>query len=122
MFFGHPPRPRTRRRQRSRSLNAEWVEIANTTRHAVNLDGWTLRDSDVSRYRFDAASGRARVRIHTGESRDTCTDLCQDRRNYAWPEIISVTRSAGPQTGQPVIGVRGRPRRRGRRRRRPPYR
>lgn len=70
----------------NRSLNAEWVEITNTTRHAVNLDGWTLRDSDGNRYRFDdfRLAGRATVRIHTGEGRDTRTDLYQDRRNYVW--------------------------------------
>ncbi|MEU6987303.1 lamin tail domain-containing protein [Streptomyces sp. NPDC046324] len=70
----------------NRSLNAEWVEITNNSRHSVNLDGWTLRDSDGNRYRFDdyRLAGRATVRIHTGEGRDTRTDLYQDRRNYVW--------------------------------------
>lgn len=30
----------------NRSLNREWVEVANTARRAVNLDGWTLEDED----------------------------------------------------------------------------
>ncbi|MFD3442600.1 lamin tail domain-containing protein [Streptomyces sp. NPDC058685] len=70
----------------NRSLNAEWVEITNNTRRAVNLDGWTLRDRDGNRYRFDDVrlQGRSSVRIHTGVGRDTRTDLFQDRRHYVW--------------------------------------
>ncbi|MGW8367020.1 lamin tail domain-containing protein, partial [Streptomyces wedmorensis] len=29
-------------------------------------------------------AGGSTVRIHTGEGRDTRTDLYQDRRNYVW--------------------------------------
>ncbi|GGT26457.1 hypothetical protein GCM10010222_80330 [Streptomyces tanashiensis] len=70
----------------NRSLNAEWVEITNTTRHAVDLDGWTLKDEAGNTYKFNdfRLAGRATVRIHTGEGRDTRTDLYQDRRNYVW--------------------------------------
>ncbi|MFD4763898.1 lamin tail domain-containing protein [Streptomyces sp. NPDC058439] len=70
----------------TRSLNAEWVQITNTTRHAVNLTGWTLRDEDGHRYRFDHVrlAGRATVRIHTGTGHDTRTDLYQNRRAYMW--------------------------------------
>ncbi|MGW6925610.1 lamin tail domain-containing protein [Streptomyces sp. NPDC054950] len=70
----------------NRSLNSEWVELTNTTRNAVNLDGWTLRDDSGHRYTFDhyRLAGRATVRIHTGEGRDTRTDLYQDRRAYVW--------------------------------------
>ncbi|MFD4231419.1 lamin tail domain-containing protein [Streptomyces sp. NPDC058545] len=55
----------------NRSLNAEWVELTNNSRRAVNLDGWTLRDEDGHRYRFDDVrlAGRATVRIHTGVGR-----------------------------------------------------
>ncbi|MFE0601668.1 lamin tail domain-containing protein [Streptomyces sp. NPDC058892] len=70
----------------NRSLNSEWVEITNTTRDGINLRGWTLRDSDGNRYRFDNVriAPRATIRIHTGNGRDTRTDLFQDRRNYVW--------------------------------------
>ncbi|MFI8916442.1 lamin tail domain-containing protein [Streptomyces sp. NPDC053513] len=70
----------------NRSLNAEWVEITNTGRHSVDLDGWTLKDEDGHRYRFEdfRLAGRSTVRIHTGEGRDTRTDLYQDRRDYVW--------------------------------------
>lgn len=66
----------------NRSLNKEWVELTNTTRRAVNLDGWTLSDADGHTYTFDhyRLAGRATVRIHTGEGRDARTDLYQDRR------------------------------------------
>ncbi|MFJ6785620.1 lamin tail domain-containing protein [Streptomyces yangpuensis] len=70
----------------NRSLNGEWVEIRNTTRNPVNLRGWTLRDSDGNRYRFDNVriGGRDTIRIHSGHGRDTRTDLFQDRRDYVW--------------------------------------
>ncbi|MFG2298393.1 lamin tail domain-containing protein [Streptomyces sp. NPDC048603] len=70
----------------NRSVNGEWVEITNTTRHAVNLKGWTLRDEDGNRYRFKDVrlAGRATVRIHTGHGRDTRTDLFQDRNDHVW--------------------------------------
>ncbi|MGW2803194.1 lamin tail domain-containing protein [Streptomyces sp. NPDC001269] len=70
----------------NRSLNGEWVELTNTTRGAVNLDGWTLSDRDRHTYTFHhyRLSGRATVRIHTGIGRDTRTDLFQDRRAYVW--------------------------------------
>ncbi|MFJ4691717.1 lamin tail domain-containing protein [Streptomyces sp. NPDC088766] len=70
----------------NRSLNREWVELTNTTRHSVNLDGWTLADASGHTYTFDhyRLAGRATVRIHTGLGRDTRTDLYQDRRHYVW--------------------------------------
>ncbi|WUW19297.1 lamin tail domain-containing protein [Streptomyces sp. NBC_01463] len=70
----------------NRSLNREWIEITNQSRRAVNLDGWTLRDGDGNRYRFDDVrlAGRATVRVHTGVGRDTRTDLYQDRHHYVW--------------------------------------
>lgn len=66
----------------NRSLNREWVELTNTTRHAINLDGWTLEDESGKTYTFDdyRLAGRATVRIHTGVGSDTRTDLYQDRR------------------------------------------
>ncbi|MDI9832890.1 lamin tail domain-containing protein [Streptomyces sp. KAU_LT] len=70
----------------NRSLNREWVELTNTGRRTVNLDGWTLRNRDGETYTFDhfRLGGRATVRIHTGIGRDTRTDLFQDLRHYVW--------------------------------------
>ncbi|MFD7835308.1 lamin tail domain-containing protein [Streptomyces sp. NPDC059761] len=94
---GHHQRPRVeisrvqadspgRDDRSNRSLNAEWVEITNTTRDAINLRSWTLRDSDGNRYRFDNVriNGRATIRIHTGSGHDTRTDLFQNSRDYIW--------------------------------------
>ncbi|MFF6954741.1 lamin tail domain-containing protein [Streptomyces iakyrus] len=70
----------------NRSLNREWVEVTNTGRRAVNLDGWTLRDEDGHKFTFYhyRLDGRSTVRIHTGEGRDTRSALFQDRRHYVW--------------------------------------
>ncbi|MCW8122466.1 lamin tail domain-containing protein [Streptomyces violaceoruber] len=70
----------------NRSLNKEWVEITNNTRRAVNLNGWTLKDEDGHTYTFRhyRLDGRATVRVHTGQGRDTRHDVYQDRRTYVW--------------------------------------
>ncbi len=67
---------------RNNRSHKEWVELTNTTRHAINLDGWTLEDESGKTYTFDdyRLVGRATVRIHAGIGRDTRTDLFQDRR------------------------------------------
>lgn len=69
-----------------RSLNEEWVELTNTTRRSINLDGWTLRNEDGRTYTFRhfRLDGRATVRVHTGEGRDTRRDLFQDRNREVW--------------------------------------
>ncbi|WP_328748415.1 lamin tail domain-containing protein [Streptomyces sp. NBC_00285] len=77
------------RDDRSRhSLNKEWVELTNTSRRTVNLDGWTLRNKDGKTYTFHhyRLDGRSTVRIHTGHGRDTASDLFQDRRDYVWDD------------------------------------
>ncbi|MFB0630926.1 lamin tail domain-containing protein [Streptomyces sp. AB3(2024)] len=70
----------------NRSLNNEWVEITNTTRDAINLRGWTLRDADGNRYRFDniRINSHATIRIHTGSGHNNRTDLYQGSREYIW--------------------------------------
>ncbi|MFG2890921.1 lamin tail domain-containing protein [Streptomyces sp. NPDC048248] len=69
-----------------RSLNAEWVTVRNTGRHAVNLRGWTLSEGRHQVYRFGhlVLRGHQSVRVHTGHGRDTHRDVYQDRRNYVW--------------------------------------
>ncbi|MBC2868591.1 lamin tail domain-containing protein [Streptomyces mexicanus] len=70
----------------NRSLNNEWVEITNTTRNSVNLDGWTLSDGSGHTYTFHhyRLAGRSTVRVHTGIGRDARHDVYQDRRTYVW--------------------------------------
>ncbi|GGT03899.1 lamin tail domain-containing protein [Streptomyces chromofuscus] len=72
----------------NRSLNREWVDITNTGRRAVNLDGWTLSDRDGNTYTFDRfrLDGRSTVRVHTGWGRDTRTDVYQDLSDYVWDD------------------------------------
>ncbi|WP_229702983.1 lamin tail domain-containing protein [Streptomyces albiflavescens] len=69
-----------------RSLNREWVDVTNTSRRSVNLDGWTLSGEDGHTYTFHhyRLEGRATVRIHTGIGRDSDRDLYQDRYDYVW--------------------------------------
>ncbi|WP_393087793.1 lamin tail domain-containing protein [Streptomyces sp. LN704] len=70
----------------NRSLNRQWIDVTNTSRHSVNLDGWTLSDEDGHTYTFRhyRLDGRSTVRVHTGIGRDTYRDVYQDRRNYVW--------------------------------------
>ncbi|MYZ06996.1 lamin tail domain-containing protein [Streptomyces sp. SID2999] len=71
----------------NRSLNNEWVEITNNSRHRVNLDGWRLtedRRGVTYTFRHFSLGGHQTVRVHTGVGRDTARDLFQDRRNYVW--------------------------------------
>ncbi|MFD8302075.1 lamin tail domain-containing protein [Streptomyces sp. NPDC059690] len=70
----------------NRSLNAEWADITNDSRRAVNLDHWTLSDRQGHTYTFHHVllQGRATVRVHTGLGRDTGSDVYQDRRDYVW--------------------------------------
>ncbi|MGW0679939.1 lamin tail domain-containing protein, partial [Streptomyces sp. NPDC002767] len=67
------------------SLNKEWVEVTNTGRYGVNLNGWTLSGRDGRAYVFHLRlGGRTTVRVHTGVGRDAGRDVFQDRRGYAW--------------------------------------
>ncbi|MEU3278127.1 lamin tail domain-containing protein [Streptomyces antibioticus] len=70
----------------ARSLNQEWVELTNTTRRSVNLNGWKLSDRDGDTYTFRnfRLAPRATVRVHTGVGRDTRKDVFQDRRREVW--------------------------------------
>jgi hypothetical protein len=70
----------------NRSLNKEWVELTNTGRRAVNLEGWTLSDEDGHTYSFGhyRLRGHESVRVHTGEGRDGRGHVFQDRRAYVW--------------------------------------
>ncbi|MGW3449406.1 lamin tail domain-containing protein [Streptomyces sp. NPDC001076] len=69
-----------------RALNREWVDVTNTSRRDVNLSGWSLSDAEGRSYTFRhyRLAGGATVRVHTGEGRDTRTDLYQDRRSSVW--------------------------------------
>ncbi|MFK4145778.1 lamin tail domain-containing protein [Streptomyces sp. NPDC004065] len=77
----------------NRSLNQQWVELTNTTRRSVNLNGWTLSDREGRTYTFHhyRLNGRATVRVHTGIGRDSHRDLFQDRRHVVWDRRDTAT-------------------------------
>jgi len=77
----------------NRTLNKEWVEISNSGRHGVNLNGWTLSDESGRTYTFRhyRLEGRSTVRVHTGRGHDTRRDVYQDRRHEVWDERDTAT-------------------------------
>ncbi|MET9886184.1 lamin tail domain-containing protein [Streptomyces sp. NPDC006430] len=76
-----------------RALNREWVEIKNTGRRSVDLNGFTLTDRQGNRYRFHGfrLDGRSSVKVHTGQGHDTRTDVYQDRHHQIWDERDTAT-------------------------------
>jgi Lamin Tail Domain len=69
------------------SLNAEWVDLRNSSGHPITLTHWTLRDKAGHVYKF---MGTFRLRahkdvmIHTGRGSDTRTNRFWGRRAYVW--------------------------------------
>jgi hypothetical protein len=68
------------------SLNAEYVQIRNTTSASVNLRGWTLTDSSNHRYTFGSYTlGKGKtVTVRTGTGSNTSANLYQGRKWYVW--------------------------------------
>ena len=68
------------------SLNAEWVQIKNTTSSSKTLTGWTLRDAASHVYAFGTfhlAAG-ASVKVHTGSGSNTGANLYWRSTWYIW--------------------------------------
>ncbi|MGW8764059.1 lamin tail domain-containing protein [Streptomyces sp. NPDC055815] len=68
------------------SLNAEYVQIRNTTGAAVNLRGWTLTDAANHKYTFGAytlGAGKI-VTVRTGRGTNTAANVYQNRAAYVW--------------------------------------
>ncbi|MEU7386190.1 lamin tail domain-containing protein [Streptomyces tanashiensis] len=68
------------------SLNAEYVQIRNTTGAAVNLRGWTLTDAANHRYTFgNYTLGKGKiVTVRTGRGTNTAANVYQNRAAYVW--------------------------------------
>ncbi|MEW2517080.1 lamin tail domain-containing protein [Actinacidiphila alni] len=68
------------------SLNAEYVQIANTTAKGVSLKGWTLTDASNHRYTFGTYTLGAHktVTVHTGKGTNTAANRYQNRSWYVW--------------------------------------
>jgi hypothetical protein len=68
------------------SLNAEYVQIRNTTSKAVSLKNWTLTDASSHRYVFGTYSLGAgkTVTVRTGKGTNTAANRYQGRAAYVW--------------------------------------
>jgi hypothetical protein len=68
------------------SLNAEWVDLHNSSGHPITLTRWTLRDKAGHVYTFGTYRLRAHmdVRIHTGHGSDTRTNRFWNHDGYIW--------------------------------------
>jgi hypothetical protein len=68
------------------SLNAEYVQIRNSTSKAASLKGWTLTDAQNHTYTFGTytlAAGKT-VTVHTGKGSNTAYNRYQNRAAYVW--------------------------------------
>ncbi|MFJ4951809.1 lamin tail domain-containing protein [Streptomyces sp. NPDC088760] len=84
----------------NKSLNAEWVQLKNTSGSAVSLKGWVLKDASNHKYVFpNVKIGAGKyLKIHTGSGSDTASDKYQDRRAYVWnndKDTATLTRASG---------------------------
>ncbi|WUH90271.1 lamin tail domain-containing protein [Streptomyces sp. NBC_00433] len=68
------------------SLNAEYVQIKNTTAKSVSLRGWTLTDASAHKYTFAAytlGAGKT-VTLHTGKGANSTSNRYWSSGNYIW--------------------------------------
>lgn len=70
----------------NKSLNAEWVQIKNSSKTARSLKGWTLRDKSGHVYTFGAFTLKAgkTMKVHTGSGTNTAANRFQGRKAYVW--------------------------------------
>ncbi|MFF0066703.1 lamin tail domain-containing protein [Streptomyces sp. NPDC005279] len=68
------------------SLNAEFVQIRNTTGAAVSLKGWVLVDASNHKYTFGTYTlGKGKtVTVRTGKGTNTAGNRYQGRGWYVW--------------------------------------
>ncbi|MGW0806635.1 lamin tail domain-containing protein [Nonomuraea sp. NPDC002799] len=68
------------------SLNGEYAVLRNTTKQAVQLENWILRDDTGYKYTFHAFTlkpGKS-VTVRSGQGTDTTTVLYWGRKWYVW--------------------------------------
>lgn len=74
-------------RRTNASLNGEYVVIRNTTRAAVDLEGWTVRDKTGYTYAFRPAQvlgAGKNLTLRTGQGRSGTSTVYWGRRAYVW--------------------------------------
>jgi hypothetical protein len=72
------------------SLNAEWVDLRNTSGHPITVTHWTLRDKAGHVYKFNGTfrlRAHKDVRIHTGSGSNTRTDRFWNHGSYIWNNV-----------------------------------
>ncbi|CUW31450.1 MULTISPECIES: lamin tail domain-containing protein [Streptomyces] len=84
----------------NKSLNAEWVQLRNTSGSAVSLKGWVLKDASHHKYVFpNVKIGAGKyLKVRTGSGADTASDKYQDRRAYVWnndKDTATLTKASG---------------------------
>lgn len=86
------------------SLNAEYVQIKNTTTKSVSLKGWSVTDASAHKYTFAAftlGAGKT-VTIHTGKGTNTAANRYWGSGNYTWnndKDTATFKNSAGAKAG-----------------------
>ncbi|WP_157253099.1 lamin tail domain-containing protein [Nonomuraea typhae] len=74
-------------RRGNASLNGEYVVIRNTTRAAVDLEGWSIADKTGYRYTFEPGQtlrpGRT-LTLRTGQGDSGAGTVYWGRRAYVW--------------------------------------
>ena len=82
------------------SLNAEWVQLKNTSSAAISVKGWILKDVANHKYTFPnmkIGAGKT-VTVHTGTGTATATHKYQNSRAYIWnntSDTATLTKSNG---------------------------
>jgi len=68
------------------SLNAEWVQLHNSTGHRITLTHWSLRDRAGHVYAFGTyrLPAHGSVKIHTGTGSNTQANRYWDHSWYIW--------------------------------------
>lgn len=67
------------------SLNAEWVQLYNSSYSAISLRDWKLRDAAGWTYTFTGSIGaRSYVTVHTGKGTNTAKHRYWGRAAYVW--------------------------------------
>lgn len=83
------------------SLNAEYIQLKNTTRSRINLNRWTVRDKANHVYTVSGTfylNAGATVTLRTGRGTNTSTVRYWGSGNYIWnndTDLATVRNSAG---------------------------
>lgn len=74
-------------RRSNSSLNAEYITLLNTTKRAIALEGWSVRDKTGYTYEFGAdvvLGAKKRITVRTGQGGDGTSGVYWNRKQYVW--------------------------------------